>query len=61
VNSTPIDEGSLTHPASAMLASSDRYYPFINPSDTNRAGGTSSGDPLGYCLASTTDGSTLTP
>ncbi|MHB8439339.1 MAG: substrate-binding domain-containing protein [Acidimicrobiales bacterium] len=68
VNGTPIDEGKVGNPASALLAktsggqapgqtSSDPGYAQYSPFDTvPHEPKTSGGDPKGYCLVTTTDG-----
>jgi hypothetical protein len=48
VNQTPIDEGSLPHPARNLTTS---FYIFEDLANT-----TGGGDPLGYCLTTDTDG-----
>ncbi len=53
VNTTPIDEGSVAHPASGLapLQPGGRYAAF-DPLTANP----NTGDPVGFCLVSTTDG-----
>lgn len=50
-NQTPIDEGHVGHPATALIPSTNKYFQF-DKSATN----TSTGDPVGFCLTTTTDG-----
>jgi ABC-type phosphate transport system substrate-binding protein len=65
INQTPIDEGSVPHPASAMLtagtvdgfngAGTGQYGYSNYKSFDSYATNTSTGDPMGYCLTYTTD------
>ena len=50
-NQTPIDEGHVGHPASALIPSTNKYFQF-----DKFATNTSTGDPVGFCLTTTTDG-----
>ena len=50
VNRTPFDEGSVPHPASAIMPSS---YAAFDPVTTG-----ANGDEMGFCLVTTTDGNT---
>jgi hypothetical protein len=65
VNTSPIDEGTLTNPASGLLLESGGTggglygYPDYKNFDKFATTGPN-GDPAGYCLSTTTDGNTGT-
>jgi hypothetical protein len=56
VNTTPLDEGTVDHPASAMSGVlTGPYGPYVTP--VTVSGG--NGDPTGFCAVTTTDGAGL--